>query len=88
MINKKEVKTKMDKKGETEFIPNLFVKVLLIFTVLLAFLWGLNGIYIGIFLGSFTQVFSFTIARIIDGIVGLATTLIAVILFVRIIKRD
>ena len=78
----------MDKKGETEFIPNVFVKVLLIFTVLLTFLWGLNGMYIGIFLGSFTQVFSVTVARIIDTIVGLATTLIAIILFVRIIKRD
>ena len=29
-----------------------------------------------------------TVARIIDVVVGLATTLIAIILFVRIIKRD
>ncbi len=78
----------MDKKGETEFIPNVFVKVLLIFTVLLAFLWGLNGMYVGIFLGSFTQVFSVTVARIIDAVVGLAAALTAIMLFVRIIKRD
>lgn len=78
----------MNKKGETEFIPNVFVKVLLVFMILLALFWGLNGMYIGIFLGSFTQILSVNVARIIDVVVGLATAFTAIILFVRVIKRD
>ena len=79
----------MDKKGETEFIPNAFVKVLLILIIAFAFIWGVNGISVGIFLASFTQLFNNTlISRVVDIIFGLATALMAVLLFIRVLKRD
>ena len=79
----------MNQKGTTEFIPNVFVKVLLILMILLALFWGLNGVSIAIFFATLTQIFpNVMVARVMDGIVGLATTLTAILLLIRILKRD
>ncbi len=79
----------MNQKGEAEFIPNAFVKVVLILMIAFAFIWGVTGMTVGIFLASFTQLFNdVAVARVVDVIMGLATALVAVLLFIRVLKRD
>ena len=79
----------MNQKGEAEFIPNAFVKVLLILMIAFAFVWGVTGMTVGIFLMSFTQLFNNQVAaRTVDIVMGLSAALVAVLLFIRVLKRD